>query len=89
MIAYWPGTIEPGRVTDHLSAFWDISPTVRELTGAEVQADTDGISMVPTLLEKVCKRSTRIFIGNFMSKGGKRAIRPGQMEAYLLPDKYR
>ena len=48
MIAYWPGKIQPGE-TDHISAFWDISPTVRELAGAEVQNDTDGISMVPTL----------------------------------------
>ena len=52
MIAWWPGKIQPGQVTDHVSAFWDISPTVRELAGAKPQADTDGISMVPLLLSK-------------------------------------
>ena len=30
--AYWPGTIEEGKVSDHISAFWDVLPTLSELT---------------------------------------------------------
>jgi len=51
-VAYWPGTIEPGRTSDHLSAFWDIMPTFAELGGIAPPQPIDGISMVPTLLGK-------------------------------------
>jgi len=51
-IAYWPGTIQAGRTSDHLSAFWDIMPTFAELGGIKPPAPIDGISMVPTLLGK-------------------------------------
>jgi arylsulfatase A-like enzyme len=48
--AYWPGTIKEGKVSDHISAFWDILPTLSELTGEPINGKTDGISMLPTLL---------------------------------------
>ncbi|MDX1740653.1 MAG: arylsulfatase, partial [Rhodothermales bacterium] len=32
MIAWWPGRIAAGSVTDHVSAFWDVLPTVAEVT---------------------------------------------------------
>jgi len=51
-IAYWPGTIAPGRTSDHLSAFWDVMPTFAELAGIKPPAPIDGISMVPTLTGK-------------------------------------
>lgn len=50
MFAYWPGKIAAGTVNDHLSAFWDMLPTLSELTGEPIQGETDGISMLPTLL---------------------------------------
>ena len=49
-IARWPGKIEAGTVSDHVSAFWDMVPTLAELTGAEAPEDIDGISFLPTLL---------------------------------------
>ena len=49
-IAWWPGKIEPGTTTDHISAFWDFLPTCAELAGAPVPEASDGLSMVPTLL---------------------------------------
>jgi arylsulfatase A-like enzyme len=48
-IAWWPGTVEPG-VSDHTGYFADWMPTAAELAGADEPADTDGISLVPTLL---------------------------------------
>jgi len=50
MIARWPGKIAPGTTTDHISAFWDVMPTLAELTAAEVPEGIDGISLMPTLL---------------------------------------
>lgn len=49
-IAWWPGTIEPGRVSDHPWAFWDIMPTFAGLAGASPPDNIDGISFVPELL---------------------------------------
>lgn len=50
LIARWPGRIQPGTVSDHVSAFWDMVPTFAELTGAVPPADIDGVSILPTLL---------------------------------------
>lgn len=50
MIARWPGKIAPNTVTDHVSAFWDVVPTIAEITSAPLPDSIDGISMVPTLL---------------------------------------
>lgn len=50
LIARWPGRIAPGTTTDHISAFWDLFPTVAELAGLPAPGDIDGVSFVPTLL---------------------------------------
>ncbi|MEM9025568.1 MAG: sulfatase-like hydrolase/transferase, partial [Verrucomicrobiota bacterium] len=50
MIVRWEGHVAPGSETDHLSAFWDILPTLCEIAQIETPSDTDGISFLPTLL---------------------------------------
>lgn len=35
-IMAWPGHIEGGRTTDHVSAFWDFLPTLADITGVEL-----------------------------------------------------
>jgi arylsulfatase A-like enzyme len=49
MMVRWPGVVKPGSVTGHISAFWDVMPTLCEIAGAPMPAHTDGISFVPTL----------------------------------------
>lgn len=49
-IVRWPGRIPANTVSDHVSYFGDILPTLAELAGAAVPDETDGISLVPTLL---------------------------------------
>jgi arylsulfatase A-like enzyme len=48
-LARWPGTIKPGTVSHHLSAFWDVLPTLAELTGQPSPRQVDGLSFLPTL----------------------------------------
>lgn len=48
-IAYWPGTISGGQVSDFPIIFYDIMPTLIELTGAE-KVKTDGISILPAIM---------------------------------------
>jgi len=49
-IAWWPGTIEAGIESPHISAFWDFFPTVCDLAGIETPDEVDGISMLPALI---------------------------------------
>jgi len=49
MVARWPGRIAAGTTTDHVSAQWDVLPTVLDLIGAPPAA-SDGLSFAPTLL---------------------------------------
>ncbi|MHC5002813.1 MAG: sulfatase-like hydrolase/transferase, partial [Planctomycetota bacterium] len=50
LVVRWPGRIEPGTVSDHVGAFWDILPTLAEITGFVAPSDVDGLSFAPTLL---------------------------------------
>jgi len=49
LIARWPGKIESGSTSDHVSAFWDILPTCAELAGTNAPEEIDGLSMVSCL----------------------------------------
>ena len=83
MIAWWPGKIKAVQVTDHVSAFWDISPTVREIAGAPKQADTDGISMVPLLLNQGEQKKHDYLYWEFYEQSEKRAILKGDWKLIL------
>ena len=50
-LAWWPGTVPAGRVTEEPWAFWDLMPTFVELSGAEPPRgyETDGLSLVEFL----------------------------------------
>jgi arylsulfatase A-like enzyme len=50
LLVRWKGRIKAGTTSDHVTAFWDFLPTAAELAGAKAPANTDGISIVPTLL---------------------------------------
>jgi arylsulfatase A-like enzyme len=52
LIAWWPETIRPGRVTDQLVDFSDFLPTFAELAGTPIPEDLDGISFAGVLTEK-------------------------------------
>lgn len=52
MIARWPNHIKPGSLSEHISYFPDMMPTLAELADANqhLPPKTDGISIVPALL---------------------------------------
>ena len=49
-IARWPGQIKAGTTSNLPIAFWDLLPTLAEITNATVQTPVDGLSFAPTLL---------------------------------------
>ena len=81
MIARWPGVIGAGKVTDHLSAQWDVLPTVLELVGASetIPADIDGISFAPTLLAEGAQPTHDVM---YWELGRQQAVRAGSWKLY-------
>lgn len=78
MIAYWPGKIAAGSESDHISAFWDMVPTFTELAEVPAPEDTDGVSMVPTLLGKGEQVEHPYLYWEFHERGGRIAVRMGK-----------
>ncbi|MEL7588315.1 MAG: arylsulfatase [Prolixibacteraceae bacterium] len=75
MIAWWPGKIQAGTTSDHVSAFWDVMPTLAELADVETPEHTDGISFLPVLLGKEALKKHDYLYWEFHEQGGRQAIR--------------
>lgn len=73
-IAWWPGTIAPGRVSHEPLAAWDWLATACELSETDVEHPTDGISFAPLLLGQ--KQLAHEYL--YWSYAGKRALRRGR-----------
>ena len=76
MIAVWNGKIVAGSTSDHISAFWDVFPTVAELSGNPTPENIDGISFLPTLLGKEQPEHEYMY-WEFHELGGRQAVRKG------------
>ena len=81
MIAWWPGQVPAGQVTDQISGFQDIFPTVLEVAGVEAPK-VDGVSLVPTLRGKPSlQQQHQHLYWEFSEQGGKRAVLLGKWKA--------
>ncbi|MBI3821149.1 MAG: arylsulfatase [Planctomycetes bacterium] len=81
MIVYWPRRVRRGRTTDHISAFQDVLPTLCEITGAKTPKNLDGISIVPTIVEKGEQKKHEFLYWEFPGYGGQQAARMGDWKA--------
>ena len=81
MIASWPGMISPGTSTEHISAFWDVLPTLVEIVGAQTPLDADGISFLSTLLGEGNQQEHDYLYWEFPSYQGQQAVRMGKWKA--------
>ncbi|MEZ5278095.1 MAG: arylsulfatase [Opitutaceae bacterium] len=81
LIVKWPGQVEPGATSGHVSAMWDIFPTFAAAAGAEVPGDIDGISFLPTLLGNPPQPGHAYLYWEFYEQGGKQAVRQGDWKA--------
>jgi arylsulfatase A-like enzyme len=52
MLARWPGRVPAGRVSAHPWAFWDVLPTLCDVSGAETPRGIDGRSVWPVMQGK-------------------------------------
>jgi arylsulfatase A-like enzyme len=76
-IAHWPASIKPGRTSPHPSAFWDFMPTVCELTGIPAPGNIQGISYLPTLMDKQSQAAHEHLYWELNEQGGRHALRAG------------
>lgn len=81
MIAQWPGKIQAGTEVGHISAFYDVLPTLCEVAGAEIPSDIDGISFLPTLLAQKEQKEHDFLYWEFPAYGGQQAVRMGKWKA--------
>lgn len=75
-IVRWPGTVAPGKVSDHLSAQYDFFATVAELTDQSAGV-TDGISFLSELKGSTKQKKHSYLYFEFAEKSGQVAIRLG------------
>lgn len=78
----WPGTVEAGSRSGHISAFWDVLPTMADLIGQPVPEQVDGISFMPTLKGEGEQPEHRYIYHEFIHGGAKpyssRSLRAGK-----------
>lgn len=80
MIASWPLKIKPGSVSGHIAAFWDVLPTLCDISGISTPENTDGISFLPELTGK--KQAIHEYMyWEFPESGGQQAVRLGDFKA--------
>ncbi len=84
MIVIWPEKVKAGTVNNHVSAFWDVFPTFAEITHSAVPQNTDGLSFLPSLLNKKGQKEHEFLYWEFHEQGGKKAIRKGDWKLILL-----
>ena len=84
LLVKWPGKIKAGSETDHISAFWDIMPTLADIAGIKAPGNIDGISFLPALLGKKNQKQHEYLYWEFHEQGGKTAVRKGNWKAVKL-----
>jgi len=82
MIVRWPGTIQKNTASNHICAFWDFLPTFCEVANITVPMETDGISILSTLLgDNEGQGQHEYLYWESMEAGGRQGIRMGKWKA--------
>lgn len=74
-IVVWPGKVKAGSSSSHVSAFWDIMPTLSEIAKVKSVPANDGISLVPTLTGKSIQKTHEYMYWEYNIRGGRKAVR--------------
>lgn len=82
MIVAWKAKIKPGRTSNLITAFWDVMPTLCELTGSTTPK-TDGISFLPELLGKKQIQEHQFLYWEYPELSGSKAVRMGKWKGII------
>ncbi len=83
-IVSWPGKVATGSTSDHISYFGDMFATIADLLNRGKDQKTDGISLLPAMLNKAGQKEHDYLYWEFHEKNGKQAIRKGNWKAVRL-----
>ena len=82
-IVAWKNKIKAGTSSDHISAFYDVMPTLAELSHQDIPKTSDGISFLPTLLGKDTQSKHEFLYWEFPARGGRQAVRMGDWKGVI------
>jgi arylsulfatase A-like enzyme len=83
-IARWPNRIKANTVSNHVSAQYDIMPTLAELTGSNITG-TDGKSLLPELLgQSTFQKKHEFLYFEYPENGGQLAVRIGNWKGVKM-----
>ena len=82
-IACWPGKIKPA-VNNNAAALWDMFPSFLELAGVKYKNKIDGISLVPSFLQKGKQNQHEYFYWEFHENNGRQAVHWGKWKGIRL-----
>lgn len=83
-IISWKGKIAAGIEDNFAFAFWDYMPTFAELLKVPSPEKTDGVSILPTLLQKGAQEERDYFYFEFQELGGRQAVIQGDWKLIHL-----
>ncbi|MDD4489262.1 MAG: arylsulfatase [Paludibacter sp.] len=77
MLVRWLGVVPPGSTTDHISAFWDVLPTICELIKQPIPEQNTGISFLETIKGQQAnqKKHDFLFFEFAIDKNGKQNVK--------------
>lgn len=78
MIATWPNKIKAGSTSDHISAFYDVLPTLNEVAHVKTNYKSDGISFYNALTNTDKQEEHDHLYWEFAGYKGQVAVRIGQ-----------
>lgn len=79
-IAYWKGHVPANVESDFAGAFWDLLPTIAQITNTK-SPKSDGISFLPALLNKKQPQRENPLYWEFYENGFKQAVRKDHWKA--------
>jgi arylsulfatase A len=82
MIVRWPVKVKAGSQSDHISAFWDVMPTLAEIIDVKPPNEMDGISFLPTLQGDEQEKHDHLY-WEFHERGGRQALRKGEWKLVI------
>ncbi|AWB66304.1 N-acetylgalactosamine-6-sulfatase [Saccharobesus litoralis] len=85
-IAWGPGVVPTGKVSEHIGYFGDLMATAGEMAGVKVADNLDSVSMLPVLTGKDDKQQQHeMLYFEFYEMGGIQAVRYGDYKAIRTP----
>ncbi|MDQ3346644.1 MAG: arylsulfatase [Acidobacteriota bacterium] len=83
MVAYGPGIVPAGRVSEQVWAHWDMLPTLAEIAGARAPSDLDGVSIAGVLRGNAHVEHPPLY-WEFHERGFQQAVRMGRWKGVRL-----